>query len=91
DKTTGEEKPKKDVSQSKNDKVKKLTGREKEIKALIDGDIRLRKDLFEYLEHIKKTKGVDKISINDLNNNEYKELFGILQSFKRIDSKNKTA
>ena len=79
------------VSKSKSDKVKKLTGREKEIKALVDGDVKLRKDLFEYLEHIKKMKGVDKISINDLSNKEYAELYNILQSFKRIDSKNKSA
>jgi phage recombination protein Bet len=78
-------------SKSKSYKVKKLTGREKEIKALVDGDVKLRKDLFEYLEHIKKMKGVDKISINDLSNKEYAELYNILQSFKRIDSKNKSA
>jgi len=36
-------------------------------------------------------KGVDKISINDLSNKEYSELYNILQSFKRIDSKNKSA
>jgi len=91
DKLSTEEKKKKTVSKSNNGKVKKLTGREKEIKALVDGDVKLRKDLFEYLEHVKKMKGVDKISINDLNNKEYKELFNILMSFKRIDSKNKSA
>ncbi|PUU86980.1 phage recombination protein Bet [Halanaerobium sp.] len=90
DKLSTEEK-KKTVSKSNNGKVKKLTGREKEIKALVDGDVKLRKDLFEYLEHVKKMKEVDKISINDLSNKEYKELFSILQSFKRIDSKNKSA
>jgi phage recombination protein Bet len=79
------------VSKSKSNKVKKLTGREKEIKSIVDGDIKLRKDLFEYLEHVKKMKGVDKISINDLSNKEYSELYNILQSFKRIDSKNKSA
>jgi len=78
-------------SKSKSNKVKKLTGREKEIKSIVDGDIKLRKDLFEYLEHVKKMKGVDKISINDLTNKEYSELYHILQSFKRIDSKNKSA
>ena len=91
DKYSDEEKPKKPVSKSNNGKVKKLTGREKEIKNLVDGDVKLRKDLFEYLEHVKKMREVDKISINDLSNKEYKELFGILQSFKRIDSKNKSA
>ena len=78
-------------SKSKSNKVKKLTGREKEIKSIVDGDIKLRKDLFEYLEHVKKMKEVDKISINDLSNKEYSELYHILQSFKRIDSKNMSA
>jgi uncharacterized protein YjfI (DUF2170 family) len=90
DKLSTEEK-KQTVSKSNNGKVKKLTAREKEIKNLVNGDVKLRKDLFEYLEHVKKMKEVDKISINDLSNKEYKELFGILQSFKRIDSKNKSA
>jgi len=90
-KPADEQKKEKTVSKSKSDKVKKLTGREKEIKALVDGDVKLRKDLFEYLEHVKKMKGVDKISINDLSNKEYSELYNILQSFKRIDSKNKSA
>jgi len=79
------------VSKSKSDKVKKLTGREKEIKSIVDGHVKLRKDLFEYLEHVKKMKGVGKISINDLSNKEYSELYHILQSFKRIDSKNMSA
>lgn len=86
-----EKKEEKDVIKSKSDKNKKLTGREKEIKALVDDDVKLRKDLFEYLEHIKKLKGVGKISINDLSNKEYGDLYHILQSFKKIDSKNKTA
>jgi len=90
-KPADEQKKEKAISKSKSDKVKKLTGREKEIKALVDGDVKLRKDLFEYLEHVKKMKGVDKISINDLSNKEYAELYNILQSFKRIDSKNKSA
>jgi vacuolar-type H+-ATPase subunit I/STV1 len=90
-KPADEKEQEKVVSKSKSDKVKKLTGREKEIKALVDGDVKLRKDLFEYLEHVKKMKGVDKISINDLSNKEYRELYNILQSFKRIDSKNKSA
>jgi phage recombination protein Bet len=90
-KPADEKEQEKSVSKSKSDKVKKLTGREKEIKSIVDGDIKLRKDLFEYLEHVKKMKGVDKISINDLSNKEYKELYNILQSFKRIDSKNKSA
>jgi len=90
-KPTDEKEQENAVSKPKSDKVKKLTGREKEIKALVDDDVKLRKDLFEYLEHVKKMKGVDKISINDLSNKEYSELYNILQSFKRIDSKNKSA
>jgi tRNA A37 threonylcarbamoyltransferase TsaD len=67
DKLSTEEK-KQTVSKSNNGKVKKLTAREKEIKNLVNGDVKLRKDLFEYLEHVKKMKEVDKISINDLSN-----------------------
>lgn len=90
-KPVDEECQEKDASHSQIDKVKKLTDREKEIKALIDGDFKLRKDLFEYLEHVKEMKEADKISINDLSNKEYGDLYHILQSFKKIDSKNKTA
>jgi len=90
-KPADEKEQEKAESKSKSDKVKKLTDREKEIKALIDGDVKLRKDLFEYLEHVKEMKEADKISINDLSNKEYSELYNILQSFKRIDSKNKSA
>jgi len=90
-KSADEKEQEKADSKSKSNKVKKLTGREKEIKSIVDGNIKLRKDLFEYLEHVKKMKGVDKISINDLTNKEYSELYHILQSFKRIDSKNKSA
>jgi phage recombination protein Bet len=73
-------------------RVKELSEREKEIKELVAGDAELKNDLFSYLDHIKKERGDDrKISINDLSDEEYDSLFGILNSFKKMDSRNRTA
>jgi len=76
---------------AKKSRDKELSEREAEIKELIGSDKKLKQDLFSYLDHIKKEKGVKKISINDLNDQKFESLYSILKSFKMMDGKNKSA
>jgi len=76
---------------SDEERFNELSDRERELKEIIAGDLKLKKDLFSYLDHIKKERGVERISINDLTDDEYSSLKGILESFKKMDSRNKSA
>ncbi len=62
-----------------------LSKREKEIKNIIGGDSELRKDLFSYLEYVKSEKGLEdgeKLSLDDLTDEQFEELENLLNSFK---------
>ena len=64
-----------------------LSEREKEIKELIGNDKGLRKDMFVYLKDVKEKEGLEKdknISIDDLSENQFKQLKNILNTFKKM-------
>jgi len=66
------------------DKKPKLTEREREIKKVIGGNKEVRKEMFDYLSYIKEERKLDKISINDLSDDEFKELKKMLGYIKNM-------
>jgi len=82
----------KKLNKSSNNKKKgkidnKLSDREKEIKEIIAGNKKLKKELYDYLQWIKEEKSLDKVSINDLDEGEYEELKDILNKVNDMASK----
>jgi len=73
----------------KNDQVNSLTERELVIKEIIGDDPKLKEDLYNYLRHIKREKGIDsskKISINTLSKDQFEQLKSILNTFSRLSA-----
>ena len=86
-KSSGQEKLNKSNKKKKEKKDNKLSNREKEIKELIAGNKKLKKELYDYLQWIKEEKDLNKVSINDLNEVEYEELKDILNKVNDMASK----
>ena len=61
-----------------------LTEREAEIKNLVDNSSEVRKELYDYLSFIKEERKLDKISINDLSDDEFEELKEMLGYIKNM-------
>jgi len=61
-----------------------LTERETEIKKLVSNNSEVRKELYDYLSFIKEERELDKISINDLSDDEFVELKELLQYIKNM-------
>jgi len=73
----------------KNDQVNSLTERELAIKEIVGDDPKLKEDLYNYLRHVKKEKGIDsskKISINSLSKDQFEQLKSILNTFSRLSA-----
>jgi len=60
-----------------------LTEKETEIKKLVSNNSEVRKELYDYLSFIKEKRELDKISINDLSDDEFVELKELLQYIKK--------
>lgn len=61
-----------------------LTRREEIIKNIIDGNQELKKELYDYLKYAKEENKLEKISINDLTDNQFAELKGLLEKIKKM-------
>ena len=61
-----------------------LTEREAEIKKLVSNNSEVRKELYDYLSFIKEERELDKISINDLSDDEFQELKELLGYIKNM-------
>ncbi|RCW88429.1 phage recombination protein Bet [Halanaerobium sp. DL-01] len=73
----------------KNDQVNFLTERELAIKEIVGSDPKLKEDLYNYLRHVKREKGIDsskKISINSLSKDQFEQLKSILNTFSRLSA-----
>ena len=73
----------------KNDQVNSLTERELAIKEIVGDDPKLKEDLYNYLRHVKREKGIDsskKISINSLSKEQFEQLKSILNTFSRLSA-----
>ena len=67
----------------KKDQVNSLTERELAIKEIVGSDPKLKEDLYNYLRHVKREKGIDrskKISINSLSKDQFEQLKSILNT-----------
>ena len=64
-----------------------LTSREEEIKNIVGDDKDLRKEMYDYLSYIKENKGIEKVSINDLSDDEFAELKSLLVQIKDMIDK----
>ena len=63
-----------------------LTDREQVLKEIVGSDKQLKKELVDYLRHVKEERELDKVTINDLESKEYRELKGLLIKLKRMAS-----
>ena len=73
----------------KKDQVKSLTERELAIKEIVGDAPKLKEDLYNYLRHVKREKGIDrskKISINSLSKDQFEQLKSILNTFSRLSA-----
>jgi phage recombination protein Bet len=72
-----------------NDQTISLTERELAIKEIVSNDPKLKKDLYNYLRHVKRERGIDsreKISINSLSEEQFEQLKSILNTFSRLSN-----
>lgn len=76
------------VKANKDDNDDGLSEREKEINDMISENLEvkdeLKKELFSYLSHIKEKSDLEKISLNDLTDDEFDELKNILIQIKSL-------
>jgi len=73
----------------KKDQVNSLTERELAIKEIVGDDPKLKEDLYNYLRHVKREKGIGsgkKISINSLSKDQFEQLKSILNTFSRLSA-----
>ena len=80
-----------DESNANNERIitnsgNELTDREQVLKEIIAGDKQLKKELVDYLRYVKEEQELDKVTINDLKEKEYKELKGLLNKLKKMAS-----
>ena len=73
-----------DKSITSKDNKGDLTEREAEIKELVSKNSEVRKELYDYLSFIKEERELDKISINDLSDDEFQELKELLGYIKNM-------
>lgn len=67
---------------------RELTPKEQEIKEIIGDNKGLKKDLYSYLEYVKEENKLDRVSIDDLTDEQYEELKMILNKIKRMITNN---
>jgi len=64
-----------------------LSSREKKVKKLIGGSSELKKELMDYLNHIKEENDLETVSINALTDEQFEEMIDILKSLKGVIEK----
>ena len=63
-----------------------LTDREQVLKEIVGGKKQLKQELVDYLQYVKDEKGLDKVSINTLEDEEFQEIKELLIKLKRMAS-----
>jgi len=74
------------VNKPRDDSSGKLTDREQILKEIVGGKKQLKKELVDYLQYIKDEKGLEKVSINKLEDEEFQEIKELLIKLKRLAS-----